>query len=87
MHAPMTDRHALPAGMTPRLLSRKAAAAYCGMVGETFDKHVRPHVPPVKIETGRKLWDVRALDQWLDQLSGLINVVRPTGSWAERLGR
>lgn len=81
----MGERHALPAGMTPRLLSREGAAAYCGVTAETFETHVRPHVPPVEIGA-RRLWDVRALDRWLDERSGLIEALRPVDDWIARLG-
>lgn len=75
----------LPAGMTPRLLSRGAAAAYCGVVAETFEEHVRPHVKPVEIGS-RRLWDVKALDRWLDERSGLVESLRPVNDWIARLG-
>ena len=81
----MPDDGALPRGMTPRLLSREAAAAYCGIAPETFDVHVRPHVSPIEMGT-RRLWDVKALDHWLDQQSGLIAEFQPIESWLERLG-
>lgn len=74
----------LPLGMRPRLLSRDVAAAYCGVVGETFDQHIRPHVPPIQIGT-RRLWDIRALDRWLDERSGLIAELRPIDDWLSRL--
>jgi hypothetical protein len=80
----MPERH-LPAGMTPRLLSRDAAAAYCGIVAETFEEHIRPHVRPVEIGS-RRLWDVKALDRWLDQKSGLTDALRPVNEWLEALG-
>jgi hypothetical protein len=81
----MTERHQLPPGMTPRLLSRCAAAAYCGLTAETFEKHIRPHVFPIEIGA-RRLWDVRALDRWLDQRSGLVNALRPVDDWFAELG-
>lgn len=75
----------LPVGMTPRLLCLEAAAAYCGVIEETFDKHIRPHVPPVAIGA-RRLWDVRALDRWLDVQSGLVDATRPLEEWVAGLG-
>lgn len=81
----MAERRALPSGMTPRLLGRDAAAAYCGIVADTFEEHVRPHVPPICIGA-RKLWDVRALDRWLDERSGLVAELQPVDDWLERLG-
>lgn len=81
----------LPPGMTPRLLSRVQAAAYCGVVAETFDTHVAPMVKPVAIGA-RRLWDVRAIDAWLDQEGGLnVTVTGPpeaaVNDAIERLGR
>ena len=70
----MTDRR-LPAGMTPRLLSRDAAAAYCGLSPNAFEDHVAAAVPPIRIGQ-RKLWDIRSLDRWLDELAGFE---APTG--------
>lgn len=70
----------LPLGMTPRLLCREAAAAYLGVHDDTFEKHVRPHVPPVEIGA-RALWDVKALDRWLDEKSGLTAELRPVDEW------
>jgi len=85
MHRPMTDRRALPAGMTPRLLSREAAAAYCGVTPETFEVHIRPHVRPIEIGA-RRLWDIRALNRWLDERSGLVEALRPIRDWLAELG-
>ena len=80
----MTERRSLPSGMTPRLLSLDAAAAYLGITAPTFEQHVRPHVPPVEIGT-RRLWDVKALDQWLDLQSGLGDALRPVDEWLAEL--
>lgn len=81
----MGKRHRLPSGMTPRLLCLEAAAAYCGVTAETFETHIRPQVPPVEIGA-RRLWDVRALDRWLDQRSGLTVELRPVEDWLAGLG-
>lgn len=73
----------LPPGMTPRLLSREEAARYCGGVApETFESHVP--VQPVRI--GRRcFWDVKSLDRWLDQQSGLVEALTPAAEWLGRL--
>lgn len=73
----------LPTGMTPRLLSRDAAAAYCGVSAETFETHV----PVRALALGaRRLWDVKALDRWLDQQSNLGDaVLRPAEEWLGKL--
>jgi hypothetical protein len=62
----------LPVGMTPRLLGRAAAAAYCGVSPTTFDEYIAECVPPIAIGR-RNLWDVRGLDRWIDQQSGLAH--------------
>jgi hypothetical protein len=81
----VAEQKRVPGGMTPRLLCKSAAAAYCGVIAETFEQHVRPHVPPIEIGT-RRLWDVRALDRWLDQRSGLVTELRPVNDWLATLG-
>jgi hypothetical protein len=80
-----SDSRSLPVGLTPRLLSRDAAAAYCGVTAETFEQHVRPHVKPVEIGA-RRLWDIKALDRWLDGRSGLAEALRPIDDWLAELG-
>jgi hypothetical protein len=73
-------------GMTPRLLSRELAAEYCGVTPPTFDEHVVPSVPPVELGR-RRLWDVRALDRWLDEQSGLTEApLPPIGDLIAKLG-
>jgi hypothetical protein len=85
IRAPMGDRRSLPIGMTPRLLARDAAAAYCGVTAETFEQHVRPYVRPIEIGA-RRLWDVKALDRWVDAQSGLTDALRPLDNWLAELG-
>jgi hypothetical protein len=80
----MNDR-VLPPGLTPRLLSREAASTYCGMSPNHFEQHIGSMVPPVRIGK-RNLWDIRALDRWLDQQSGLTHAFRPVEVWAGMLG-
>jgi hypothetical protein len=75
----------LPAGLTPRLLCREAAAAYCGISPAHFDEHVSPSVPPL-VMGRRNLFDIRALDRWLDQRSGLGDALRPVEEWLGELG-
>jgi hypothetical protein len=58
--------------LRPRLLSRVAAADYCGLSLTTFEKLARPYVPPIHIGR-RAVWDIRALDRWLDAQTGLAN--------------
>jgi hypothetical protein len=68
----VTEHRILPLGVTPRLLSHAQAAAYCSMSMPHFDQHVAKCVPPQRFGT-KCLWDIRALDQWLDARSGLGN--------------
>lgn len=55
----------------PRLLSAVQAAAYCGVSVATFEQWtpVQPLRPAPAPK--RKLWDIKALDAWLDRESGL----------------
>jgi hypothetical protein len=78
----MAERQ-LPAGMTPRLLSREAAATYCGMGPTLFDEKIASAVRPLNFGR-RNLWDVKALDRWLDTQSGLAHPV-DSRSMGERL--
>jgi hypothetical protein len=82
----MGERRHLPAGLTPRLLCREAAAEYCGVSPTHFDEHVSPSVPPL-VMGRRNLFDIRALDRWLDQRSGLDDALRPVEEWLGGLGR
>jgi hypothetical protein len=64
------DRNAkLPPGLLPRLLTPEQAAAYCGVGRENFETRVG--VPPLRIFGARTLYDIRALDRWLDRQSGI----------------
>lgn len=74
----------LPAGMTPRLLDEGAAAAYCGMSPGHFREHVAKHVRPLGFGR-RQLYDIRALDRYLDQRSGLTPPSRTKAEWREVL--
>jgi hypothetical protein len=63
---------------TPRGLSEKDAAAYCGVSPDSL----RLHGPkPLRIGT-RKVYDRKILDAWLDRLS---NVTAPSAEdqWME----
>lgn len=65
----------LPAGLTPRFLSREQAAAYVGVGATVFDAEVRAGLwPPARqrgARAGRLTWDRCALDAWADAASGL----------------
>jgi hypothetical protein len=70
----MADRRGLPAGVTPRGLSRRAAAEYCGLAPSTFDARVGDGSLPGPVFPGRcRIWDRLALDRALNSLSGLAD--------------
>lgn len=56
--------------MKPRLIGRKAAAAYCGIGESTFSLWVSTYKLPPPIPGTRK-WDLRAIDARLDEISGI----------------
>lgn len=66
----MARQHALPPSLPPRLIGRDAAAAYVSVAPNTFDAMVRDgRMPKPRIlTTGRKAWDLRLLDQAIDEL-------------------
>ena len=51
----------------PRLIDIKAAAEYCGVSVSTFRKN---GLQPVRIGH-RCMYDIRALDLWIDGMAGL----------------
>lgn len=60
---------ALPPMLAPRLISREAAAAYLSIGTTKFDEMVRDRrMPAPKRIDGRKLWDLRQLDEAADNL-------------------
>ena len=73
----------LPAGITPRLLAKEAAAEYCGVSAPHFEAHVARQVPAVEIGR-RRLWDIKALDRWLDGQTGYAEA--SPADWLGRLG-
>jgi hypothetical protein len=55
--------------VTPRrILTEKEAAEYCGVSANKF-RGICP-VSPVQFPDGRKAYDMRSLDTWLDGLNG-----------------
>ena len=66
------DERRLPSGLSPRLLTRDAAATYLSISSAHFTAHVAPTVPPVAIGAALR-WDIKALDRWLDQRAGIRN--------------
>lgn len=74
-------------GLTPRLLSRELAAEYCGVSVGLFDETIAKEVPPIGLNT-RKVWDIRALDHYLDERSGLAPpALRPVDEYIAQLGK
>lgn len=64
----------LPAGIVRRMLTREEAAAYCGLGPTQFDQQVRPHIPAATWGAAVR-FDIRALDLYLDRLSGLDSAI------------
>ncbi|MEL6363892.1 MAG: helix-turn-helix domain-containing protein [Pseudomonadota bacterium] len=61
---------------SPRLLPVSRAAEYCGVSEETF----RAHVPVAPVRMGRAVrYDVRAIDEWLDELRSGAPDASPEG--------
>lgn len=57
--------------MSPRGISKRDAAAYCGCTTlEAFDDWVRKGIVPPSIP-GTHRWDIKAIDAALDRASGL----------------
>ena len=71
-------------GITPRLLSREDAAAYCGVSPNHFHKYIARSVTSTRF--GRRVvWDIKVLDKYLDSLSDLDGTVTSTEYWLARL--
>ncbi|MCW2276271.1 hypothetical protein M2321_003875 [Rhodoblastus acidophilus] len=61
--------------ITPRLLTKEQAAAYCGVSAPTFAS-VCPVAPLRLGESNRNLrYDIRALDKWIDRMGGVQDEV------------
>jgi hypothetical protein len=66
----MARRH-VPVAVTALAHRRDEAAACCGVSVETFDAHVRPHVPAVRIG-GVVVYPVAGLQEWLAAQGSVI---------------
>lgn len=65
----MADTSFLPINLPPRLLDRRASAAYVGLSASKFDELVDDgRMPKPKRIDRRRAWDVRALDSAIDAL-------------------
>ena len=56
--------------LTPRLLSKTEAAAYCGIKASRFSQWVQEGIIPPAIP-GTHKWDKRAIDAKFDQIAGI----------------
>lgn len=65
----MSSPACLKFGITPRLLSKSAAASYCGMRLSDFAETYPGR--PIRSRDGSELYDRALIDQWLDRLSGM----------------
>jgi hypothetical protein len=70
--------------ITPRLLSRDEAAAYCGICPNTFSQYVAKEVAPIKFGR-RKLWDINALDKFIGKHTTLVSDDGSIDDWLQRL--
>ena len=64
----MVNRRRIP--LPPRLLRKGEAAGYCGVSESHWDKLVKAGAAPGPVNVGGTVerWDIRALDQWIDDL-------------------
>ena len=68
--------------LEPRLMTRDQAATYCGLSRNQFSNWVRDGLVPPPIARTKR-WDRHAIDQRLDQLSGLAvqSALSPLEQW------
>lgn len=73
-------KHVAIAEITPRLIDEATAAVYVGRSRSAFrDQVARGTLPAHSDSNGNvKLWDVRILDRYVDQRSGLG---APSSGW------
>jgi hypothetical protein len=73
-------KHAMIAAITPRLLDEETAAAYVGRGKTRFREDWEAgRIPGPCDQNGNvRLWDLKLLDRYVDQRSGLGS---PLGSW------
>ena len=65
----MPDTSFLPQNLPPRLLDRRASAAYVGLSASKFDQLVGDgRMPRPKRIDRRRAWDILALDTAVDDL-------------------
>lgn len=64
----MTARRPLSMGISPRLLTRGQAAAYCGLEERDFFKAIKNGILPRRLEAA-DYWDKKEIDQFIDRAS------------------
>jgi hypothetical protein len=70
----LVARRADISSLEPRGLTRRDAAAYCGLSSEGFNAWVKRGIVPGPIP-GTQRWDRRAIDLALDRASGIVTIV------------
>ena len=63
-----------------RLLNVEEASSYCGMSPGLFQAHVG--VVPLRFGR-RKVWDIKALDLWIDRQSGVKGLTK--NEWLDKV--
>ncbi|WP_395698728.1 helix-turn-helix transcriptional regulator [Methylocella sp.] len=84
----MSRKHAaLPHNLPPRLIVADAAAAYVGLSGSKFLALVKEgRAPAPRLTGGRRVWDVRELDTFVDDLPHDAEAAAPADtSWDDLL--
>jgi len=67
----------VPPGFRPRLLPAEAAALYVGFSPNAFTARVGTFFPKPLVVDGKRVWDVRDLDDAIDRLKGGQSVDDP----------
>ena len=81
----MSERE-LPAGISPRLLTRGQAASYCQLSTEALNQ--RCPIKPIRMGNSARtdLYDIKELDRWLDSLGEQAPDLAPREQWLGKLG-
>jgi predicted DNA-binding transcriptional regulator AlpA len=81
----MPRQTALPQSLTPRFITREAAAAYTCVSPNTFDQMIRlGRMPrPKLLSAGRRAWDLRELDLAIDLLPSYGNDPGVDETWSD----
>lgn len=82
------DRLIVNIGVTPRGMTRREAASYCGLSPSTFSKYVSTGILPSATFPGKR-YDRALLDQRLNALSSITEVrqqLSPLEEWRRKRG-